>query len=115
MCTTHQVGSKRMLTSQLNTARKTRKAPHELLTEAEKKANHIASEQKRRQNIRMGFDQLIEIVPTLNHGGRSEALVLQQSVDHIKYLLSVKNDLKEQIRELQQFLGEANYDEDDAS
>ncbi|KAG0165036.1 hypothetical protein DFQ30_009039 [Apophysomyces sp. BC1015] len=107
MCTTHQVGSKRMLTSQLNTARKTRKAPHELLTEAEKKANHIASEQKRRQNIRMGFDQLIEIVPTLNHGGRT--------VDHIKYLLSVKNDLKEQIRELQQFLGEANYDEDDAS
>lgn len=58
--------------------RKSRKAPHELLTDAEKKANHIASEQKRRQNIRLGFDQLIEIVPALNSGNRSEALILQK-------------------------------------
>lgn len=58
--------------------RRSRKAPHELLTEAEKKANHIASEQKRRQNIRLGFDQLIEIVPSLSQGNRSEALILQK-------------------------------------
>jgi hypothetical protein len=58
--------------------RKSRKAPHELLTDAEKKANHIASEQKRRQNIRLGFDQLIDIVPALNSGNRSEALILQK-------------------------------------
>ncbi|CAO3644404.1 unnamed protein product [Cunninghamella echinulata] len=92
--------------------RKSRKAPHELLTEAEKKANHIASEQKRRQNIRLGFDQLIEIVPALNTGNRSEALILQKSVDHIKQLISVKNDLKDQIRDLQALLGESPYDED---
>ncbi|KAF9580532.1 hypothetical protein BGW38_002795 [Lunasporangiospora selenospora] len=55
-----------------------RKAPHELLTEAEKKANHIASEQKRRQNIRIGFDSLVEIVPTLSECHRSEALILQK-------------------------------------
>lgn len=55
--------------------RRCRKAPHELLTEAEKKANHIASEQKRRQNIRLGFDQLIDIVPSLNHGNRSVSLL----------------------------------------
>lgn len=58
--------------------RRHRKQPHELLTESQKKANHIASEQKRRQNIRIGFDQLIDIVPTLNHGNRSEALILQK-------------------------------------
>lgn len=58
--------------------RKSRKQPHELLTEEEKKANHIASEQKRRQNIRMGFDQLVEHVPTLNRGNRSEAIILQK-------------------------------------
>lgn len=58
--------------------RRARKAPHELLTEAEKKANHIASEQKRRQNIRLGFDQLIEVVPSLSQGNRSEALILQK-------------------------------------
>ncbi|ORX54492.1 hypothetical protein DM01DRAFT_1335629 [Hesseltinella vesiculosa] len=92
--------------------RRSRKAPHELLTEAEKKANHIASEQKRRQNIRIGFDQLIEIVPALNSGNRSEALILQKSVDHIKQLISTKNDLKEQIRDLQTLLGESAYEED---
>lgn len=58
--------------------RKGRKAPHELLTDAEKKANHIASEKKRRQNIRIGFDQLIEIVPSLTQGNRSEAFILQK-------------------------------------
>ncbi|CAG8559737.1 9302_t:CDS:2 [Acaulospora colombiana] len=55
-----------------------KKGNHELLTEAEKKANHIASEQKRRQNIRLGFDQLVEIVPTLSQCHRSEALILQK-------------------------------------
>lgn len=58
--------------------RPSKKAPHELLTEAEKKANHIASEQKRRQNIRIGFDSLVEIVPTLSECHRSEALILQK-------------------------------------
>ncbi|CAO3586237.1 unnamed protein product [Absidia cylindrospora] len=92
--------------------RKSRKPPHELLTNAEKKANHIASEQKRRQNIRLGFDKFIEIVPALNSGNRSEALILQKSVDHIKQLITVKNDLKDQIRDLQALLGESPYDED---
>ncbi|SAM03732.1 hypothetical protein [Absidia glauca] len=35
-----------------------RKPAHELLSDDQKKANHIASEQKRRANIRLGFDQL---------------------------------------------------------
>lgn len=68
--------------------RRHRKQPHELLTESQKKANHIASEQKRRQNIRIGFDQLIDIVPTLNHGNRSEALILQKCM--FKQILAVK-------------------------
>ncbi|KAI8368449.1 hypothetical protein EDC96DRAFT_574301 [Choanephora cucurbitarum] len=92
--------------------RKGRKAPHELLTDAEKKANHIASEKKRRQNIRLGFDQLIEIVPSLTQGNRSEAFILQKSVDHIRHLINTKNDLKSQIRDLQGVLGESNYDDD---
>ncbi|KAI9484412.1 hypothetical protein BDB00DRAFT_855815 [Zychaea mexicana] len=92
--------------------RRARKAPHELLTEAEKKANHIASEQKRRQNIRLGFEQLIEVVPSLSQGNRSEALILQKSVDHIRHLISVKDDLKDQVRDLQGLLGEPVYEED---
>ncbi|KAG2192797.1 hypothetical protein INT46_002432 [Mucor plumbeus] len=92
--------------------RRHRKQPHELLSESQKKANHIASEQKRRQNIRIGFDQLIDIVPSLNHGNRSEALILQKSIDHIRYLISMKNELKNQVRDLQGTLGETNYEED---
>ena len=39
-----------------------------LLTDAEKKANHIASEQKRRANIRRGYDMLVEKLPSLHSG-----------------------------------------------
>ncbi|CAO3615119.1 unnamed protein product [Mucor hiemalis] len=92
--------------------RRHRKQPHELLSESQKKANHIASEQKRRQNIRIGFDQLIDIVPTLNHGNRSEALILQKSVDHIRQLIHAKNELKNQVRDLQGTLGDTNYEDD---
>ncbi|KAJ1897195.1 Transcription factor [Kickxella alabastrina] len=69
----------------------------ELLTENEKKANHIASEQKRRQNIRVGYDQLIQIVPTLTPSQRSEALILQKTVEYIKYLLMEREILEGQL------------------
>jgi hypothetical protein len=55
-----------------------RKPAHELLSEEQKKANHIASEQKRRANIRIGFDQLVNIVPALDSCHRSESLILQK-------------------------------------
>ncbi|CAG8481313.1 7797_t:CDS:2 [Ambispora leptoticha] len=91
------------------------KKGHELLTEAEKKANHIASEQKRRQHIRMGFDQLVEIVPTLSQCHRSEALILQKSVEYIQQLLIQKSELKERVKSLQATLGDAPEHLDDSS
>ncbi|KAG0206023.1 hypothetical protein BGX28_002479 [Mortierella sp. GBA30] len=94
---------------------RSKKPPHELLTDAEKKANHIASEQKRRQNIRIGFDSLVEIVPTLSECHRSEALILQKSVDYIHRLLSQKSALKSRVRDLQVNLGEPTEDYDSAS
>jgi heteromeric Ino2p/Ino4p transcription factor len=54
------------------------------LTEQEKKNNHIASEQKRRQAIRDGFDRLANIVPGMVGQGRSENLVLQSTLDFMK-------------------------------
>lgn len=54
------------------------------LTEQEKKNNHIASEQKRRQAIRDGFDRLASIVPGMEGQGRSEAVVLQATIDYMK-------------------------------
>lgn len=55
-----------------------RKPAHELLSDDQKKANHIASEQKRRANIRLGFDQLVGVVPNLTECQRSESLILQK-------------------------------------
>ncbi|KAJ1727016.1 Transcription factor [Coemansia biformis] len=74
----------------------------ELLSEEEKKANHIASEQKRRQNIRTGYDQLIQIVPTLTPSQRSEALILQKTVEYIKYLLMEREILEGQLTDIGQ-------------
>lgn len=57
----------------------------ELLSEEQKRANHIESEKKRRQNIRAGFERLVEMVPDLkaDTAGRgatikNEALILQK-------------------------------------
>jgi hypothetical protein len=54
------------------------------LTEQEKKSNHIASEQKRRQAIREGFDRLATLVPGMEGQGRSESLVLNAAIEHLK-------------------------------
>ncbi|PHH76251.1 hypothetical protein CDD80_1700 [Ophiocordyceps camponoti-rufipedis] len=57
------------------------------LTEEEKKQNHIASEQKRRQAIREGFDRLTELVPGLEGQARSEGLVLKRTVAFMRHQL----------------------------
>ncbi|CAO3588888.1 unnamed protein product [Absidia cylindrospora] len=73
----------------------------ELLTEAEKRANHIASEQKRRSTIRTGFKDLTEIIPTLKNIHHSKSTVLFKAVDFIKHL-DRRNKLKrEKVRQLE--------------
>ncbi|KAK3201775.1 hypothetical protein GRF29_164g644031 [Pseudopithomyces chartarum] len=54
------------------------------LTEAQKKENHIRSEQKRREAIRDGFDRLASIVPGMEGQGRSEAVVLDATLQMIR-------------------------------
>lgn len=62
------------------TAEAIRKSPPRArLTEQEKKNNHIASEQKRRNAIRDGFDRLTELIPGCEGQGRSEGMVLGRS------------------------------------
>ncbi|KAF2839347.1 hypothetical protein M501DRAFT_905306, partial [Patellaria atrata CBS 101060] len=63
------------------------------LTEQEKKNNHIASEQKRRQAIREGFDRLANIVPGMEGQGRSEAVVLQATIEFMKQQLEEREEL----------------------
>lgn len=54
------------------------------LTEAQKKENHIRSEQKRREAIREGFDRLASIVPGMEGQGRSEAVVLEATIKYMR-------------------------------
>ncbi|KAI0999949.1 hypothetical protein K3495_g8250 [Podosphaera aphanis] len=70
------------------------------LSEHEKKANHIASEQKRRHAIREGFDRLTVMVPGLENQGRSECLVLRKTVEYIRTQLSENARLKREIGDL---------------
>ncbi|KAI8815751.1 uncharacterized protein EV422DRAFT_572453 [Fimicolochytrium jonesii] len=77
----------------------------QLLTESEKRANHIESEKKRRQNIRDGFDQLVEIVPGLGQCQRSESVILQKSVEYVEYLLRQQAELQARVGHARAMLG----------
>ncbi|KAI2603998.1 helix-loop-helix DNA-binding domain-containing protein [Hypoxylon fragiforme] len=65
------------------------------LTEEEKKQNHIASEQKRREAIRAGFDRLCDLVPGLEGHGRSEGFVLKETVKYVREQLARRRELVE--------------------
>ena len=52
------------------------------LTEEQRKANHISSEQKRREKIREQYDKLAGLTPGMEGQGRSEGRVLEQAVKH---------------------------------
>lgn len=64
------------------------------LTEEEKRQNHIASEKKRRDAIRAGFDALCDIVPGMKGQGRSEAVVLGRTVEYVKEQVQTKAALR---------------------
>lgn len=70
------------------------------LSEQEKKNNHIASEQKRRQAIREGFDRLASIVPGMAGQGRSESVVLQATVQYMREQMAKKEELRAAVRQL---------------
>jgi heteromeric Ino2p/Ino4p transcription factor len=67
------------------------------LTEEQKKANHIASEKKRRNNIREQYDKLAELVPGMRGQGRSEGRVLANAVNYSIGLLEERAKLIEEI------------------
>lgn len=74
----------------------------EQLTEAEKRANHIHSEQKRRNHIKVGFDTLTEIVPELKGGGYSKSAVLQHAAVYVQNLVGGNAKLREILRSLEE-------------
>ncbi|KAI0244119.1 hypothetical protein L0F63_001657 [Massospora cicadina] len=55
----------------------------EPLKDDQRKANHIASEQKRRDIIRRGFESLSELIPGLKRTNCSRATVLGRAADYM--------------------------------
>ncbi|CAI6339419.1 unnamed protein product [Periconia digitata] len=68
------------------------------LSEAQKKENHIKSEQKRREAIRGGFDRLADIVPGMAGQGRSEAVVLEATLQMMREQIDKRQKLIEKAK-----------------
>ncbi|CAO3600751.1 unnamed protein product [Absidia cylindrospora] len=73
----------------------------DLLTEDEKRANHIASEQKRRNTIRTGFKEMTEIIPTLKNINNSKSTILFKAVEYIRHLDKRNRGLRDKLSSLQ--------------
>lgn len=74
----------------------------EHLSEAEKRQNHIQSEQKRRNQIKFGFDTLTELVPELRGGGYSKSAVLQHAAVHVENLVGGNATLRNILKSLEE-------------
>ncbi|KAI8146284.1 hypothetical protein BJV82DRAFT_411664 [Fennellomyces sp. T-0311] len=73
----------------------------ELLTDEERRANHIASEQKRRNTIRSGFKELTDIIPTLKNINNSKSTILFKAVEYVRHLEKRNRGLREKLASLQ--------------
>ena len=76
------------------------RAPRENLTEEQKRENHIKSEQKRRTLIKVGFDDLCELVPGLRGGGFSKSTMLSMAGEWLEELLDGNKTLTAQLEQL---------------
>lgn len=81
------------------------KATRENLTEEQKRTNHILSEQKRRNLIRQGFEDLCTLVPALRGGGFSKSAMLIGAADWLEELLQGNDILKSQLHDLKSING----------
>ena len=68
------------------------------LTEEQKKANHIASEKKRRNNIREQYDKLAAMTPGMGGQARAEGKVLEAAV---KFCHAQKKERERLIHEIE--------------
>ncbi|KAI2632412.1 hypothetical protein GGR54DRAFT_583385 [Hypoxylon sp. NC1633] len=70
------------------------KQPRENLSDAQKRENHIKSEQKRRGAIKEGFDDLCDLVPNLKGGGYSKSTMLSIAGEWLDTLLKGNEELE---------------------
>ncbi|KAI0181936.1 hypothetical protein GGR52DRAFT_61661 [Hypoxylon sp. FL1284] len=74
------------------------KQARENLTDAQKRENHIKSEQKRRGAIKEGFDDLGEITPNLKGGGYSKSTMLTIAGEWLETVLRGNEELEKLVR-----------------
>ncbi|CRG88946.1 hypothetical protein PISL3812_05981 [Talaromyces islandicus] len=98
-------GKQRRGSSDLLSRKPNNKAARENLTEEQKRTNHILSEQKRRNLIKTGFDELCSLVPELRGGGFSKSAVLLQAADYLDEVLKGNDVLKQQLNQLKAMNG----------
>lgn len=71
----------------------------------DRRVGHIHAEQKRRYNIKNGFDMIHSLIPQLNQNPNaklSKAAMLQKGADYIRQLRSERSQLKEEMEALRQ-------------
>lgn len=81
------------------------KPMRENLTEEQKRTNHILSEQKRRNLIKQGFDELCSLVPELRGGGFSKSAMLLQAAEWLEDMMHGNEILKTQLSDLKSMNG----------
>ncbi|KAF3048098.1 hypothetical protein E8E12_010304 [Didymella heteroderae] len=69
------------------------KLARENLSEEQKRSNHILSEQKRRNLIKRGFDDLHDLVPEIRNGGLSKSSVLTEAANFLDKLIADNKQL----------------------
>jgi len=76
-----------------------------------RRKNHVTAEQKRRGLIKVAFDQMIALIPSLQedrHGRTSKALVLQKGADYIDHLQRERELTKYKIEKLRREVNRLN-------
>lgn len=76
-----------------------------------RRAGHIHAEQKRRYNIKNGFDMMHSLIPQLNQNPNaklSKAAMLQKGAEYIRQLRSERCQLKEEMDGLKQQIDSLN-------
>lgn len=77
----------------------------------QRRVGHIHAEQKRRYNIKNGFDMLHSLIPQLNQNPNtklSKAAMLQKGADYVKQLRAERNQLKDEMDSLRQQIERLN-------
>jgi hypothetical protein len=98
-------GKQRRGSSDLLSRKPNNKAPRENLTEEQNRTNHILSEQKRRNLIKTGFDELCSLEPELRVGGFSKSAVILQAADYLDEILKGNDILRQQLTQLKAMNG----------